>query len=157
MKKIVLIGLLFVGFNCFAQEPASYATEAPGNNLPSTNQKEYNYLTKGLKIQRESGLDIIDGYRLVDGGQLIVGQYGFNFSILVSAAAQDLKAISVVVNSGVTKSTYYVCIPVNNAVLLNDYVAVISQFSPALTNAFNVALAKKYSELYQVVSEKNKK
>ncbi|WP_157492198.1 hypothetical protein [Flavobacterium fryxellicola] len=72
--------MLFLGLNCIGQGTGKWQ----GNtnvDRPAINQKEYNYLTKGLKIEHESGLDIIDGCELLDGGKVTLGdQYVFNFS-----------------------------------------------------------------------------
>ena len=156
MKKLVLVGLLFLGLNCLGQETGKWIGKS-NVDLPSTNQKEYNYLTKGLKIERESGLDIIDGYRLIEGGKSVIGEYDFNFSNLVEISTQNLKGISVVINSRSTKNTYYLCIPVNNTDLLNQYVAYTYQFTPALAMAYSTALASKYSQYLQLMSERSKK
>jgi len=49
MKKIIgLFIMVFLFFNAFGQ----------------TTEEEYNYLTKGYKIQKESGLDMKKGYNL---------------------------------------------------------------------------------------------
>lgn len=47
MKKVILLGLLFVGLSCFAQ---------------GTTQKEYNYASKGYSDDLVMGKDIISGY-----------------------------------------------------------------------------------------------
>ena len=52
MKKLVLVGLLFLGLNCLGQ---------------GTTQKEFNYVTKGYKEDLSNGRDIIAGYTIEPG------------------------------------------------------------------------------------------
>ncbi|MBB1194998.1 hypothetical protein DNC80_15135 [Flavobacterium sp. SOK18b] len=151
MRKIILTAFCLATFSSYAQSTAEVTSA-------STNQKEYNYLTKGLKIQRESGLDIIAGYDLLEAGKVSIGtQYSFSFSNLIEKSTGNLKAISVVVTSTVTKSTYYLCIPVNNLKLFSEYTDYTYQLSPELAKAFNSALAVQYSNISSRFSDKNKK
>jgi len=54
LKTTILLNLVLVlGFKLFSQ----------------TTQEEYNYITKGYKVQIESGLDMKKGYTLVDLGK----------------------------------------------------------------------------------------
>ena len=162
MKKLLLLGLLFVGLNCLAQKTAKWQGE-PGDgytdsSLPSTTEKEYNYLTKGLRIQRESGLDIIDGYELNDGGKIIVeNKYVFSFSNLIEKSTGDLKGVSVVIKSGVSGNTHYLCIPVNNLLFKVNYDQFIDSFTPELAKAYLVALSEKYWKTDRAIINKNKK
>jgi hypothetical protein len=157
MKKILLIGLLFIGFNCLGQKTGTWQGDLDNDDLPSTNQKEYNYLTSGLKIQRESGLDIIDGYELLEGGKVSLGdQYIFNFSNLIEKSTGNLKGISVVVLSGISKNTYYLCIPINNKGLFLEYQKKTNAFVIELSHAYNTAMTMQYSGLAQRYSERNK-
>jgi len=82
-----------------------------------TTQEEYNYITKGYKVQVESGLDMKKGYTLVD-----LGNWGLNagsevrnctFKALVRDGQKKPCAIMMIykrtdISNG---ATYYVCIP----------------------------------------------
>ena len=128
--------LLFVGYLGYTQSPES-AFEKP---KPVTTEKEYNFLTKGLKIQLESGLDVIDGYEFENMRNLKVSNYDFEFKYLKEKSTQQRKAVSVIIDSKVTKTKYYVCIPVRNNNLTNSYAAYISDFSPEMSKSFAIAL-----------------
>jgi len=61
MKTVISISFFFlVSINLFAQQ---------------TTEEEYNYITKGYKIQIESGLDMKKGYTLKD-----LGMWALNFN-----------------------------------------------------------------------------
>lgn len=135
MKKLTLL-LLFVGVVGFGQtQEASFAKPKP-----VTTEKEYNFLTKGLKIQLESGLDIIEGYEFENLQNLKVDNYTFDFKYLKEKSTQERKAISVIIESGATKAKYYVCIPVRNNKLSSLYAAYVNEFGIEMSKKFAVAL-----------------
>ncbi|WP_163398184.1 hypothetical protein [Flavobacterium fluviatile] len=162
MKKLLLLGMLFIGLNCFAQGTHVWKGQ-PGDgnsdpNYPATTAKEYNYLTKGLKIQLESGLDVIDGYELKDDGKIIVqNKYVFTFSNLIEKSTGDLKGVSVIMKSGGNTLTYYLCIPVNHLTYSNYYAQTISGFSTDQARAYSIALSEKYWKMDRAIINKNKK
>ncbi len=60
-KNIFAIGLLlFLAVNNLLAQSANY------NGVRGTTLEEYNYMSKGYKIQSESGLDMKKGYRFKD-------------------------------------------------------------------------------------------
>lgn len=86
-----------------------------------TTQEEYNYITKGYKVQVESGLDMKKGYELVDLGNsgLDAGSEHREciFKGLVRTGQNKPCAIMMVyhrtdISNGVT---WYVCIPSANS------------------------------------------
>lgn len=134
MKKLLLVGMLLFNVVVFAQENTFEKAK------PVTTEKEYNYLTKGLKIQEDSGLDIIDGYELEELQNLKVSNYRFDFKYLKEINTQQRKALSVIIESKVTNTKYYVCIPVRNADLTNSYASYVNQFDVNMSKAFAIAL-----------------
>jgi len=142
MKRIILLSLLLVEFSGLCQSQ-KWDTELP---LYATTPKEYNYLTKGLKIQLESGLDIIDGYILQKGTIEEVGNYNYNIQYLVQKNNNRLKAISVIITSAVSRKTYYVCVPYGNNSLTQQYWAFINLFDAPMSQSYAYIMGKLYSE-----------
>ena len=83
-----------------------------------TTEEEYNYITKGYKVQLESGLDMKKGYSLKD-----LGDYNINYSDAIRGMTfkglyrgADLKPCAIMAiykkkeGEAVTYSEYY-CIP----------------------------------------------
>lgn len=140
MKKLLLAGMLLFNVVLFAQstmrEPIFYASETV-----KTTEEEYNYLTKGLKIQEDSGLDMKKGYQLDAIYKREINKFNFVISQLVLLETKEVKAISVKAYSPVTLQTYYLCIPLNNAELTNKYFEYIRLFTPALCQAYAVAMS----------------
>ena len=88
-------------------------------SLSQTTMEEYNYITKGYKVQLESGLDMKQGYRFEDLNEssLASGDSSYkktDFKALYrrdeSAPCAILCIFTNVVN-GVTLNTDYICIP----------------------------------------------
>lgn len=162
MKKILLFGLLFIGLNCFAQGTGVWKGEPgssfiPDPKLPTTIEAEYNYLTKGLKAQRENDLPNLEGYEFKDEEKVIIqNKYLFTFSNLIEKSTGNLKAVSVLIRSGVSKSTYYLCIPVNNTVYTEKYEQVLGAMTIELSKAYSAALSQRYWKMSREILNKNK-
>ena len=77
MRNWILVLLAFIPALVFAQ---------------STTQEEYNYVTKGLKVQKESGLDMKKGYSLRDYGIVYTGKV--NTGSILIADWRDTKVYS---------------------------------------------------------------
>ena len=95
MKKICLMRLSTAAF---AQSP--------------TTQEEYNYATKGYKIQLESGLDTKKGYIIKDA--FIYGgspNYSFTFKYLIREGNNELACILIIAKSITWGNVYYLCLP----------------------------------------------
>ncbi len=85
-----------------------------------TTLEEYNYITKGYKIQTESGLDMKKGYTLTD-----LGTWGLSYAEDVQrktefkALTRDGEnlpcAIMMIYKKTPTGSTFYFCIPNESA------------------------------------------
>ncbi len=91
------------------------------NSFSQTTQEEYNYLTKGYKVQIESGLDMKKGYSLLD-----LGEWGLdrgaekricNFKGLVKQGQTKPSAILMIYKrTDITNGAiHYICIPSANA------------------------------------------
>lgn len=126
MKIFLLAGMLLFNVAVFAQS--------------GTTADEYNYLTKGLKLQTESGLDTKKGYRMDLIYTREFNNYKFEISNFVLVESSDLRAVSVKAFSPITKKTYYVCIPLNNDALVKQNFQYISLFTPELAQAYAAAV-----------------
>ncbi len=109
MKHLILsiiLNLIFV---------VAYSQNKVVTNIPeSTTLEEFNYLTKGYKIQIESGLDMKKGYRLEDihVDDSIKNNISYEFKNLYRN--KDIKpcATLIIVHSYAIKDkTYYLCLP----------------------------------------------
>lgn len=107
MKKIITYSTAFMLTIMFSTS----------NLFGQTTQEEYNYITKGYKVQIESGLDMKKGYTLTD-----LGDWGLNsasekricqFKALIREEQTKPCAILMIYKRTDIKNgmTYYVCIP----------------------------------------------
>lgn len=142
MKKIILAIAFFTSIVTFSQT-AKWDAELPIN---ATTQKEFNYLTKGLKIQIESGLDVIDGYSLLRGEKQKIGNYTFNAQYLFKKSDNLIKAVSVIINSSISGKTYYICIPYKNNDLVLQYWNSINVFDENLSRAYGYFMSELFIE-----------
>jgi len=119
MKKLFYL-LLFVSFNLFAQ-PDSTAVEG-------TTIEEYNYLTKGYKIQIESGLDMKKGYVLKNVPGYFSDKMSYtndnlfkresNYKLLYKDGSTKPCAILMILtvyHKSKLTGTHYFCIPTYNS------------------------------------------
>lgn len=156
MKKLILFVLFISVLNSYSQNRPEEATE-----LISTTTEEYNYLTKGLKIQIESGLDMKKGYELdiFWGGNH--SNYNYQFAYLIETAKNQVKGISVKIYSSVSKNEYYLCIPINDESLFNEYNQRILSFAEPLAKSYAYMLSKCFSLVSEshinLLNEKRKK
>src|SRR5437868_3480957 len=94
-----------------------------GTLSAQTSQTEYNYVTKGYKVQQESGLDMKKGYEIKDVDY--IKQAGANGSIEREVWLKALNRISengvktiaayMVVYHRIGKDQEYLCIPAPNS------------------------------------------
>jgi len=149
MRRLFLL-LAFVSVTAFGQNPVD---EPKG-----TSEEEYNYLTKGYKIQLESGLDMKKGYILKDMGEWEEGSYGFKFKALIREEAEEIAGILVIAKSdswtGV--STYYLCIPINSPDLLKRYNENLSSIS-FIALPYAKVLSLYFAQTFYTVAEITKK
>ena len=123
MKKIyVLLAAVLLCFGFQLKAQINYNLE----QKPTT-EEEYNYLTKGYKIQIENGLDMKKGYSLVDispedgfGVRFESPQKGtiirsVNYKALIREGDKKPCAILCIMQRKDTGYTEYLCIPSANA------------------------------------------
>jgi hypothetical protein len=87
--------------------------------LPQTTMEEYNYITKGYKVQLESGLDMKQGYKFEDVTEstLVTGDSSYKKTEFKALFRRDESAPCAIlcVFSNVLKNdlqnTDYICIP----------------------------------------------
>lgn len=81
----------------------------------STTQQEYLYMTKGLKIQLESGLDVKQGYELKGIKEVEQGDYIFMFQALLRKDSKDKAAgVIVIAKNKKTSELFFKAIPIIN-------------------------------------------
>lgn len=92
------------------QVPVNTSTSMPR----ATSQEEYNYATKGLKVQRANGLDMKTGYSLSNPTTMAMGSFTVTIEDLIRTGEGTL-ACSVVEVSAVNSPSpvwpLYFCIP----------------------------------------------
>lgn len=150
MKKIVLAGMMLLNIAVFAQSQKWNADLAEG----ATTEKEYNYLTVGLKNQIANGYDTIDGYLLQNCMDQKIGAYNFDIKYLVDKNTDKLKALSVVIKSDVTGKTHYVCVPLKNQILTERYWQLLNLFEPPMAKSFAYAMSTLYTQTMAKTKEK---
>jgi len=123
MKNTFILALLLISSFSFSQK------DNDSTQLVSTTVEEYNYLTKGYKVQIESGLDVKKGYRFGETISLVKDTYSFDFKPLIRENTNEVAAILLTYQvKGMFKSTWYLCIPFRN---------------PELTELFNKDVANR--------------
>jgi len=121
-----------------------------------TTQEEYNYITKGYKIQIESGLDMKQGYVLVDVPMFYNGSISntatktdknitrtFEFKKLIRTKNNQVCALMIIYSrSG--QANNYICIPMKNSSQDVWDVAVkdLDKYSDEVYRAITWALVK---------------
>ncbi len=130
MKALLTISLFYLPFSLLAQLDTSIIHAVP------TTLEEYNYMTKGYKIQVESGLDMKKGYYFNEIGEHQIGNYHFTIKNLVRENLRQLAGILIISRSDVTSKVYYSAIPVNNPELMKLYASEIAKWDDGLTGAY---------------------
>jgi hypothetical protein len=111
IPKILIFCFCFITFCADAQS----AREPSADDFVGTTWEEYNYLTKGYRIQIESGLDMKKGYKLVfiaDHAHIFDGiKRRMRFSALIRDKESSPCAILMVYKNLKSEQSEYVCIP----------------------------------------------
>ena len=145
MKKITLtILIIFLSYYSFSQ-----SNENSSNVTISTSLEEYNYMTKGIKIQFETGLDMKKGYELEHITTIQRSSYSFDFKALKRIEENNLAGILIIANSKVSGRTYYLGMPINNQELQEKFEEDIRYWDESMTTAF----AQSVSDLYAQASD----
>ncbi len=147
MNKISLTICLLLFFTSIAYSQKYHRT------IPTTIE-EYNYLTKGYRIQVESGLDMKKGYKLDDLGNKKVGVYNFDLKSLVRDSSKEVAAILVIAHSPYSGKDYYLCIPHGNFELINKYWESLNEWDRQILLAYSqfisTVLGTEYATLMAV-------
>ena len=114
MKNVFLFFFLVFSFCLKAQNENNYVkrpSERMMNASKGTTMVEYNYLTKGYKIQIETGLDMKKGYVLKDIGNHVWD----NRSTEIKALYRDTEiapcAILLIYSSPLWNTKVFICVP----------------------------------------------
>lgn len=95
MKKLIIVSLLIISaLQCYAQ----------------TTIEEWNYITKGYKIQKESGLDMKKGYDIIFSKRQTQGNIVCDFSFLIKTDGINSEKVAIIVHTNYQGNNYY-CIP----------------------------------------------
>ena len=105
-------------------------------NATPTTTDEYNYLTKGYRIQVESGLDMKKGYHFENIGEHQIGTYRFTIKNLIREAENELAGILIITYSTTSGITYYTGIPIHNRKLMELYAQDISKWHGPLMASY---------------------
>jgi hypothetical protein len=132
MKKLLIILFAFNSLLLFGQT---------ANQVAPTTEEEYNYITKGYKVQIESGLDMKKGYKFQDEGTVSRGKCDFQFKLLIREVKNEIAGYLVIVHSRNTGRTYYVCIPINNKDLLERYYNDIYLWDQVMLGHYNCVIS----------------
>ncbi len=130
MKHLLLLLFLVSSSTLVCQLDSMLVRAVP------TTMEEYNYMTKGYKIQVESGLDMKKGYSFKDMGEHKIGNYVFNVKKLIRENQRELAGTLIISHGEISGKTYYTAIPVNNAELMKLYGAEVGKWDSGLTGAY---------------------
>ncbi len=130
MKTLVLLFLLA------STSTLSGQLDSMLTNATPTTVEEYKYLTKGYRIQVESGLDMKKGYDFENIGEYKIGTYQFTIKNLIREADNELAGILIITYSTTSGITYYTGIPINNPKLMDQYANDISKWHGPLMASY---------------------
>ena len=130
MKKILLsVFLLAATVSAKAQAP--------------TTQEEYNYATKGIAIQRASGLDMKQGYTLTNRTGVKARLFDVTLEDLVRNNDKSLAGIVVQIQNPQWSAPLYMCIPNPTAAqgMQEQYYLTIENLQAPTLKALSIALS----------------
>jgi hypothetical protein len=140
MKKITL---LFIMFTVFA-----YSQDKPNG----TTLEEYNYMTKGYKIQLSSGLDVKKGYRIDDVTSYPTALYDFKFQSFVREKDGVSAGLILIATSKMWSNVYYLAIPIDNSILMEQFNKDVDIWDESMTTAYSNASTFLMAELFRIYS-----
>jgi hypothetical protein len=150
MKKLflILIASFTLNSNIYSQDI---------NPSAPTTEEEYNYVTKGYKVQTESGLDMKKGYDFGEIAEETIGDYKFTVMCLIRVPKKEVAALLVKTKSANSGKTYYFCIPHDNLELSERYYQDLSGWDYNITKAYSYLISTKLSEIVALANEMEKK
>ncbi len=131
-NTLLALSMLAVVYCSAQQKTAQPTTAAPA----PTTAEEYNFVTKGFRIQTEGGLDAKKGYHFNELFEKQFGNYNFTAKTLVREQKTEIAAILIIINSKISQKDYYVCIPYDNPELLQRYWTELSNWEKPLLLAY---------------------
>jgi hypothetical protein len=150
MKKLILILItgLALNSNIYSQDI---------NSSAPTTEEEYNYVTKGYKVQTESGLDMKKGYDFNEVAEETLGDYKFTVMCLIRVPKKEVAALLIKTKSANSGKTYYFCIPHDNPDLNERYYQDLNGWDYGITKAYCYLMSTKLSEIIALANEMEKK
>lgn len=141
-----------VSVSVFGQD--DYAEEVPQEPNKELTKEEFNYLSKGLKVQEESGLDMKSGYELANISVREIGAYLFEGSVFIEKKDNLYKAISIKVSSKTTKKTlHYLTLPLYGNEYRQQYFDKIFYFDANLKQCVLIYTSNLFSQYFITTSE----
>ena len=109
-----------------------------------TTEEEYNYMTKGYRMQLEGGLDMKKGYVTDDPTEIKEADYSFKFIPLARLTGKDTLLVGYIVraHSSAWDNTYWYGIPFDDKDLLDRCFNSIRSLDLPMTQAFFKAYLK---------------
>ncbi|TRX34922.1 hypothetical protein [Flavobacterium restrictum] len=126
------------------------------NSSPTT-ETEYNYITKGYKVQISSGLDMKAGYEVIDISTEKMGTYTYEIKALVRSEKQEISSIMVITTSASWGNKYYFCIPHGDKNLNQKYYNDLILWDKEITTPYAYFMSSKYGEVLSQIVELEKK
>ncbi|MCF6294870.1 MAG: hypothetical protein L3J25_04185 [Flavobacteriaceae bacterium] len=107
MKKITLLLCFLLSITAFGQT--------------TTTLEEYNYLTTGYEDDIKNGREIKDGYELKEFFNHKIEKYNYTYYYFNELETGKTKAILMVLEKPKKNKVKYLCLPFNNAELLEKF------------------------------------
>ncbi len=146
MNLIMKRTILLLAFTLITNLSFSQTNENQNKEIKGTTIEEYNYMTKGFKIQQSSGLDMKSGYSIDNIASIVRGNYTFSFNALIRVEEKELAGILIIANSQVSGRDYYLGMPMNNEQLQTIFEKDIKSWDESMTTAYAQSLSKLYSK-----------
>ncbi len=129
---------MLLSINIYAQSQSINLREKASASVSKsvTTEEEYLYMTKGFKVQIESGLDNKKGYIVKSPIKYEMTNYSFEYIELIREITNSSVGFVVKATSKVWGNTYYFAIPQQNEDLLNKSFLEISKLDDNMTTAF---------------------
>ena len=133
------------------------STNAISQSDNPTTEIEYNYITNGYKIQKESGLDMKVGYSFMDMNKVTIGTYTYDVKALIRNEKFEIAGLMVVTTSSSWGNTYYFCIPIGNSELNERYFNQLNTWDKAITTPYAYMISTNFSSILAKYFELEKK
>ena len=140
MRKLLIALSTLLSINTYAQtqsvNPRKEANSPSFGLISSTTEEEYLYMSKGFKVQIESGLDNKRGYIVNNPIKFDITNYSFEYFEILRETNKSSIGYVVKATSKVWSNTYYFAIPQKNEDLLKKSFEEISKLDDNMTTAF---------------------